>query len=96
MQTGRTESFPLSRAIFYITQSIIDRQMRGEFKNIVIRASSTLTIFVPSSMEMGQLTQQLLEEHKSVSTYFCSLKYQNFISKIKCFWGAVPYSLVEV
>jgi len=90
MQTGRTESFPLSRAIFYITQSIIDRQMRGEFKNVAIRASSTLMIFIPSSVEMGQLTQQRLKEHKNARTHFCYLKYQTFISKINRFWGVVP------
>jgi len=70
--------------------------MRGEFKNPAIRASSTLMIFIPSSVEMGQLTQQLLKEHKNTRTYFCSLKYQTFISKISRFWGVVSYSLVEV
>lgn len=68
MQIGRTESFPLSHAIFCITQSVIDRQMRGEFKNVAIRASSTSMIFIPSSMEMGQLTQQHLKEHKNART----------------------------
>jgi hypothetical protein len=82
MQTGRTESFPLSRAIFYITQSIIDKEMRGEFKNVAIRVPSTLMIFIPSSMEMGQLTQQLLKEHKNARTYFCCLKYQNLFRRL--------------